>query len=365
MNFETQRMRCATVTSFNIDYIKSTNWRDVINNSRLTYIVAGLEVCPETGKLHYQMYLEFEEKVSVKQIKRLLHDNGAHVEPRYGTAKEAIEYCKKDGNFMEFGKPKQQGERTDLADVYESLKVGRSLLDIIEEHPGTYIRYFRGIERVQDLFRRKQQKLEERVQPTVLVYIGKSGTGKSHHCYHDPDYQASGYKFPVQQAGKVYFDGYDGESTIWFDEFGGSVLPFGVFLRLCDKWETRVETKGASVCITNLRKILISTTTYPKNWWRDSRKYQEDPKQLWRRLTHVFYIPYLMFDYAEPIEIADPENFGDDIAEQLDRRAQEEERSQGRRDAEVAGAGGDRPSSPELIDLVGGSESDSDDAGLN
>ena len=293
--------------------------------------------------------MEFEEKVTVRQIKRILHDPSAHVEQRCGTVKEAIEYCKKDGNFMEFGKPKAQGERNDLNDVYESLKVGRSLLDIIEEHPGTYIRYFRGIERVQDLFRRKQQKLEERVQPTVLVYIGKSGTGKSHHCYHDPDYQASGYKFPVQQAGKVYFDGYDGESTIWFDEFGGSVLPFGVFLRLRDKWETRVETKGSSVCITNLRKILISTTTYPKNWWRDSRKYQEDPRQLWRRLTHVFYIPYIMLEYAEPIEIREPEYFGDEMAQELDRRAEERRRRRSR-DAEVEGVGGDQSSDPVIVD---------------
>ena len=88
-----------------------------------------------------------------------------------------------NNNFMEFGKPKAQGERNDLADVYESLKVGRSLQDIIEEHPGTYIRYLRGIERVQDIFRRKQQKLEERVQPTVIVFTGRSGIRESHHCY--------------------------------------------------------------------------------------------------------------------------------------------------------------------------------------
>ena len=127
--------------------------------------------------------MEFKEKVTVRQIKRILHDPCAHVEQRCGTVKEAIEYCKKDGNFMEFGKPKAQGERTDLADVYESLIVGRSLLDIIEEHPGTYIRYFRGIERVQDSFRRKQQKLEDRVQPTVIVFTGRSGIRESHHCY--------------------------------------------------------------------------------------------------------------------------------------------------------------------------------------
>ena len=84
--------------------------------------------------------MEFEEIVTVRQIKRILHDPSAHVEQRYGTAKEAIEYCKKDNKFMEFGKPKAQGERTDLADVYESLKVGRSLLDIIEDTPErTYV----------------------------------------------------------------------------------------------------------------------------------------------------------------------------------------------------------------------------------
>lgn len=364
MNFESKRLRNACVTSYNINSIESIDWRDVINNSRLRYIVAGLETCPETGRPHYQMYMEFDDKVTVRQIKRLLQDPSAHIEERYGNAKEATEYCKKEGKWFQFGTPTKQGERNDLNDVYESLKVGKSLLDIIEEHPGTYIRYFRGIERVQDLFRRKQQKLEERIQPTVIVYIGRSGTGKSHHCYHDPDYQASGYKFPVQQSGKVYFDGYDGESTIWFDEFGGSVLPFGVFLRLCDKWETRVETKGASVCITNLRKILISTTTYPKDWWKDSRKYQEDPRQLWRRLTHVFYIPYIMFEYAEPIEVEQPENFGDTMAEQLDQRA-EEERSQRSRNAQMDGAGSDRSSDPGFIDLVGQDQSDSSDTGFN
>ena len=89
--------------------------------------------------------MEFEEKVTVRQFKRILQDPSAPIEERYGTAKETIEYCKKDGNFMEFGRPKKHGERNDLSDVYESLKVGRSLQDIIEEHPGTYIRYFRGI----------------------------------------------------------------------------------------------------------------------------------------------------------------------------------------------------------------------------
>ena len=47
--------------------------------------------------------------------------------------------------------------------------------------------------------------------PEVIVYLGKSGSGKSYHCWNDPAYQQSGYKYPVQQNGKVYFDGYGGK----------------------------------------------------------------------------------------------------------------------------------------------------------
>ena len=158
--------------------------------------------------------------------------------------------------------------------------------------------------------------------PDVIVYVGRAGSGKSHYCHNDEAYQASGYKYPVQQIGKVYFDGYTGESVIWFDEFGGSVLPFHVFLRLADKYETRVETKGGSVCITGLRKILISTTTPPKFWWSESRKFNEDPYQLWRRLTAVYYIPRPSWGFADPVVIQHPENFDELVAAQLEREAE-------------------------------------------
>lgn len=322
MSFDSQRLRAACVTTYRTEMVEARDWDRVLRDTNLEYIIAGYEICPETGRPHYHLYLEFETPTTVRQIRRIIADETAHIEPRYGNAEEAKTYVKKDGQWWEKGKPKKQGERNDLKEVYEGLKVGKSLVEIIEDHPGTFIRYFKGIERTLDILRRDRQKREERISPTVIVYIGKSGTGKSHRCYNDPDYQNSGYKYPCQQTGKVYFDGYDGESVIWFDEFGGSVLPFGVFLRLCDKWETRVETKGASVCITGLKKVLISTTTYPKDWWAESRKYHEDPEQLWRRLTKVFYIPRISWGYAEPILIENPREFNDELANARDREVE-------------------------------------------
>ena len=313
------RYRAVCFTSFVPELMWDRNWDSLIGKYGIQYLVMGLEICPDTGKEHIQGYVEFTGQKKMKEIKQIFADPGLHIEPRYGSQEEAINYCKKDGKWKQFGHSKQQGQRTDLEDTYEQLKVGKSLLEIAAAHPGTYIRYFKGIERLRDLMLQNKQKHEERTNPQVIVYIGKSGVGKSHACYNDPDYQESGYKYPVQQAGKVYFDGYQGESCIWFDEFGGSVLPFHVFLRLADKWETRVETKGSSTCIIGLKKILISTTTYPKDWWPNSDKYREDPNQLWRRLTAVYYIPKLENGkHAEPVLVRDPANFGSIQADCID-----------------------------------------------
>ena len=98
-----------------------------------------------------------------------------------------------------------------MEDIYERRQVGEDLLDIIQDHPGSGIRYFRGLVAVKSLLDQKRQRLEERVMPEVIVYLGKSGSGKSYHCWNDPAYQQSGYKYPVQQNGKVYFDGYGGK----------------------------------------------------------------------------------------------------------------------------------------------------------
>ena len=175
-----------------------------------------------------------------------------------------------------------------------------------------------------DIVHREQDKQRERTELETVVYVGKSGTGKSHRCFYDPDYQESGYKFPSQAPGKVFFDGYENQRVIWFDEFGGTTIPFSLFLRLCDKWDNRVETKGGTALVSGLRKVLISTTTYPACWWRNCPKYLEDPRQLWRRLTKVYYLPRVPGHYCEPVLIERPEGFDDSIASALDAEAADE-----------------------------------------
>lgn len=63
------------------------------------YLVCQVEEAPETGKLHLQGYVEFKNPRSIGKIKKIMP--GAHLERRLGTAKQASDYCKKDGTRKE------------------------------------------------------------------------------------------------------------------------------------------------------------------------------------------------------------------------------------------------------------------------
>nr|WGN90630.1 replication associated protein [Banfec virus 3] len=265
---------------------------ELVTNGVCNYVVKGREVAPTTGNIHWHLYMEFKNRVSAFKVKKMLKSNNAHVEVRRGTAEEAIAYAKKEGDFIERGEPRanEQGKRSDLEDIKRMLSEGADMLEVADKHFGDFVRYHKGLSLYADLLSRKKQREREPIMPEVIVYLGAAGSGKSHHCWNDPEYRKDGYRYMVQSESKAYFDGYDGESVIWFDEFRGSTIPFGVFLQLTDKWGCRVEVKGGSVEIF-AKRILISTVEWPSTWWRGSTKYQTDPEQLFRRLSKVYFIP--------------------------------------------------------------------------
>ena len=290
------------LTSFNMEYFGHEKWEEF--KDYFDYVLVGLEQCPTTGRSHVHIYLECKTKRSIGGIKRILHDSEIHVEYRMGTRDEAVAYCKKDGRWWEMGEVHQQGARNDLLDIREMLRNGANILDVADEHFGSFVRYHRGIMLYQDLLNRREQRAAQMVKPEVIVYIGAAGSGKSWHCANDEDYKGDGYQLLIQQSGKVYFDGYDGQKTIWFDEFSGSTLPFSVFCRIADKYGCRVETKGGSVELIGLKKILISTVELPSQWWAGSERFQRDPLQLYRRIDKLFFIPAADDGvFYKPIEI--------------------------------------------------------------
>ena len=64
------------------------------------YACGQLETCPDTGRLHAQLYVEFSESLRLAQVIKLFPSNA---EPRLGTRTDAREYCTSE---VYRGKPK-------------------------------------------------------------------------------------------------------------------------------------------------------------------------------------------------------------------------------------------------------------------
>lgn len=90
---------CFTLNNYTEDEVATL---DILGRSDETsYLVYGFEV-GESGTPHLQGYVVF---ASVKRLSaaKLKIGQRAHLEARRGTSYEAAQYCKKDGDFKEYG----------------------------------------------------------------------------------------------------------------------------------------------------------------------------------------------------------------------------------------------------------------------
>jgi len=110
----------------------------------VSYLVFGREV-GDSGTPHLQGYVVFNRRVAFATAKRSIGDR-AHLEVTRGTPEQASDYCKKDGDFEEFGSLPQQGKRSDWAAYktwVESLGYRPSRREIILEWPSLASRCLR------------------------------------------------------------------------------------------------------------------------------------------------------------------------------------------------------------------------------
>lgn len=224
------------------------------------YLVYGEEICPDTGKLHWQSYAEFKNGVTQSTVKTRFKDNKCHVEPRWGPQADAIKYCKKDGKWKEFGGKKKQGERTDLEDVAQRLLDGESLRTVAEENPTLYCKYRNGLKDLSGWG--QQDAAKEFRQVCTEVLWGDAGTGKTRTAVEDGD---DYFILDMSANDSVWFDGYNGQKTLIIDDFYGWIK-YGYLLRLLDGYQLRLPVKG-SFTFARWDKVFITSNKPPKDWY--------------------------------------------------------------------------------------------------
>ena len=233
-------------------------------------------VCISIGTVsqHYQCAIYFKNVRGFDAVRGMFRkhffSNKLHLEVMRGSPRQAFEYCSKEDSRCPdvepvlFGElPAGEGKRTDLDAVREMIVDGCALGTIADAHFGTFVRYHRGIQAYIALRPSRQRDFE----CITVVFWGPPGSGKSSRVR-----AVTGpgdlyvVTYPTQSGGPQYFDGYNSESTMLFDDFYGQV-PRSTMLNICDRYAIRLPQRG-STCECLVSRVFITSNVDPAMFWK-------------------------------------------------------------------------------------------------
>lgn len=254
-------------------------------NENVKYMVLGKEVGKE-GTPHLQGFCQFVAPITMKGAKDRLGPR-CHVEARRGAPSQASEYCKKGGDYVEYGALSGQGQRTDLIALQETLDSDVPMSEVVQRHFGAYMRYSRAV----TTYRSLSRATTSRPPPKIRWLWGPSGVGKtrslstwltsmeltvSDDCY-----------FLSTTPTGTWWDGYEGQKVVVLDDFRGTWFPHHVALRIFDRLPYKVPAHGQQLPLVS--EYFFVTTNMPP-----TQTYAQDPAGAFMRRVD---------DYGEVIEM--------------------------------------------------------------
>lgn len=255
---------------------------------RMKYLLYAPEICPDTKRHHWQCYVYYYDKVSLKMSNKIIGDDKKHHhEQAYGELNENKSYIigpyNKNGkkkpynpNHIIFGSEPIQGSRSDLHELKEKLMAGSTSVDeICVGDPTMFHQYGRTLQKIEDLRMRKVYKTEM----TKGIWLwGASGVGKSHQAFegYSPE---THYNYPYDNG---WWDGYKQQETCIFNEFrGGDHMTYAKLLNLVDKWPVTVKRRCREPLPFTSKTVIITSSMHP------SECYDEYDDQLKRRFDII------------------------------------------------------------------------------
>lgn len=243
-----------------------------IEGLKYRYIIYGHETGDE-GTHHLQGYAEFDCVMRLAGVKKLI--TRAHWEQRRSTREKARDYCKKQGEWLEYGDwaAGGRGARNDLRGAMELVKERVPWIQMAEQMPEVVARNDRFLTKYLAHVEEQQSQAFRKVE--VHVYEGAAGTGKTRKV--KEQYPES---FTVNAGEAFPFEGYNGQDVILLDDFYGGI-PYHQLLRVLDGHQYRVNVKG-SHRYAMWTKVFITSNDKPELWYSKGMT-----PALRRRLTTV------------------------------------------------------------------------------
>jgi len=208
------------------------------------------EVCPESGKEHYQFYIYLKKKTTLTKLKSFFP--GAHLERARDIAK-SIAYCNKEETRLAgfipiaYGLPALQslGTMGDGTTILNCLKT-KSAIDCIQQHP-KWARSYNTLVKIHVALMPKRSFMTK-----GYLLSGPTGVGKSHRAHqYTPNATVSG--------DLKWFDAYTGEETMIVEEI--EYFPITMILQLVDQYPYLLPIKGGHQQMMAKRVIFTSNRT--------------------------------------------------------------------------------------------------------
>ena len=215
--------------------------------------------------------------MSLKQLKTI--NEWAHWEKRIASHYANVVYCSKQDKDPYIYDDRKQGHRSDVDELYQMIKDGASVKDIMEFNFSLWMRNYRAIQIAIDL--QYQPRNPALGAPNVIWLYGPTGTGKTRYVYDNHDFRDI-YKVDLSND----WTGYTQQKVVIIDEFQESMFNFRRLLSLLDRYPMRLNTKGSSVHF-NSPIIYITSEHHPRYMFPTTRADSDDLQQLLRRLQKI------------------------------------------------------------------------------
>lgn len=270
------------------DYLGATN--------SVVFLAWQFEKCPNTNAIHVHFVFKCRNATRFLPIRNLFVE-------RYGltrvnckpifSLKGAIAYCNKEETRVagpySFGDVPVQGKRSDLKDAVQTLIDNDWCVDkVAEQHPETYIKFFRGIHELANV--RGNFPAAKKLNHVVLIF-GEPGSGKSHFVYNSTRWDPTLiYDQVHKKYDNTYWPDYRNHPIVHIDEMSGSMFSFDYFKRLV---QPGMDPSRCPIVMREGHKkfgsdtIIFTSNRLPNQWW-DLTKVKASPWELFRRFTDIY-----------------------------------------------------------------------------
>lgn len=282
------RSRKLVFTSYDITKPHHDFENEEIDDNQIKFLIYQREKCPKTGKIHFQGFVYFYDKTSIKKAKKYLQIKNGWLQYAFALVKDNVKYCSKiesaiPGSQEVYGTQPQQGKRTDLNELKDSLIAGtKTVDDITLDYPMMYHQYGRTLSRIETIILRKQYR---QWMTQGFWYYGPTGVGKSHVAFlgYNPD---THYVVNHGQLSRGFWTGYTGQETIIINEFRGQ-LKFSELLDLVDQYPITVDIKCGEPVPFLAKNFIITAPKHPDETYSGILENDGNLNQLHRRFKII------------------------------------------------------------------------------